>query len=108
VRRRCQRINSVPNSQGPLELCVLLQPKTNLDYQKIPKSEEEGALAQEFKRVYWRESKRKYRSQLSKQEREDAVNVSTLFQIAKARMSFAYFCKQKITLVLKCWNAYLI
>jgi len=75
---------------------------------KFRKCEEERALAQEFKRVYWRESKRKYRSQLSEQEREDAVNVSTLFQIAKARLSSAYFCKQKRTLVLKCWNAYLI
>jgi hypothetical protein len=73
VRRRCQRINSV---------------------QRIKKSEEERALAQEFKRVYWRESKRKYRCQVSEQEREDAVNLSTLFQIAKARLSSAYYCNQ--------------
>jgi len=45
--------------------------KEYLDYQRIQKSEEEQALAQEFKRVYWRESKRKYRSQLSEQEREE-------------------------------------
>ena len=80
MRRRCQRINSV---------------------QRIKKSEEERALAQEFKRVYWRESKRKYRSQLSEQEREAAVNVSTPFQIAKARLSSAYYCNQKQTLITK-------
>jgi hypothetical protein len=101
VRRRCQRINSVPNSQGPLELCVLQQTKKNINYQRIQKSEEERALAQEFKRVYWRESKRKYCSQLSEQEREAAVNVSTPFQIAKAHLSSAYYCNQKRTLITK-------
>ena len=75
--------------------------KEYLDYQRIQKSEEEQALAQEFKRVYWRESKRKYRSQLSEQEREDAVNVSTPFQIAKARLSSAYFWQQKKNLSIE-------
>ncbi len=72
--------------------------KEYLDYQRIQKSEEEQALAQEFKRVYWRESKRKYCSQLSEQEREAAVNVSTPFQIAKARLSSAYYCNQELFL----------
>ena len=64
--------------------------KEYLDYQRIQKSEEERALAQE--------SKRKYRSLLSEQEREAAVNVSTPFQIAKARLSSAYYCNQELFL----------
>jgi len=127
VRRRCQRINSVQRIQKSEEERALAQEfkrvywreskrkyrcqvseqeredavNTNLDYQKIPKSEKERVLALEFKRVYWRESKRKYRSQLSEQEREATVNVSTPFQIAKARLSSAYYCNQKQTLITK-------